>query len=930
MKQFLLTTFVLILAFGSMVYAQSPLDGLEVNVNGSIADIAVQADGKIIIGGSFTQVNGVNRNYLARLNANRTVDTTFNPNPNASVYTLLIQPNGKILIGGIFSTVGGQSKPAIARLETDGTVDDLYAGISGWVNAIALEGNGNILIGGYFIFGYGGGTGKNLARLDATFGYIDESFITDPEGGVTGGINSIVVLQNGGILVGGYFSTIKGVPRNDLAILDPISGNPNSFNPFPILSSRVNSMVVQPNGKVLVAGELLDGRVAKKIARIDLLTGVEDPTFSATFSGETENPGSVFSIAIQPNTAGKILVGGDFFTVNGQPRFNLARLNNNGSLDTAFTASNPNGGVGSFAVQPSGKVLIGGGFTSVNGQVRNHFAGLEVNGELDKTLDLGTLNGLVRIIVPQPDGKIIIAGDFTTLLGVSRNHIARLNPDGSLDSTFNPNQIGLWRIFAVALDSVGRIYVGGEFLDIGGQHREHLARLNPITGNADSFNPSVPDYVLSICIDSNDDVIVGGGAAFSHVARFDHTTGDQEFFYPVPNGDVEAILELPGGKILLGGLFTQLSPDGGSTETRNHIALVNSDGTLDSTFNLNIQNSGFTAHIYAMKLQADGKIVVGGLFTQIDAAARNNIARINADGTLDTAFNPNANSQINSITIQSNGKILITGGFNQVGGLPRNRVARLNEVDGHPEFIGGIIDQYDPNVNGIVYASAIQADGKVLIGGDFSDVGGTSRSNFARLTNDTYAVSEMTISRNVISWQVDGSTPQFNRVRFELSTDDGQTYSFLGNGMSNLISANNGKSSPNSPQANTFTLSGLNLPNNQSIIIRASGDSSTEKQQSAFLLAPTASNASISGRVLTSNGRGLNNAFVLLTDSSGNTLTTRTNTFGYYRFNEIESGQTVIIAVNSKRFQYQPRVISVDENLSYIEFVPIGNNSKQN
>jgi len=930
-KTVLFSFVIIVLLYGSMVMAQSPLDGFDVNVSGSVSAIAVQTDGKIIIGGSFTQVNGVNRNNLARLNSNRTLDTSFVPNPNGSVYTILIQPNGSILIGGIFTQVGSVFRPAIARLLPDGTLDnDFYAGVGGWVKTIALESSGHVLIGGFFTIG-GSPAQNHLARLDKDFGNHDPSFSPNIQNAGIVEVRAISVQTNGKIIIGGLFSSVGGLARNCLARIDPTTGIADSFDPYPISATEVNTIVAQPNGKILVGGLYIGGFVTKKVVRIDTITGTEDPTFSATFAGNIETGYSVYSLALQPN--GKILVGGFFNLVNGQSRPSLTRLNTNGSIDPAFTVNNTNGVVNSFALQSSGKILVGGQFTTITSagsiSTRNNFAGLETNGNVDKTLDIGTLNGDIRIIVPQPDGKVIIAGSFTSVLGVPRNKIARLNADGSLDTLFDPNP-GAGRIFAVALDSSGRVYVGGEFTFIGGQIRQYLARLDPINGAADSFDPMPSDYVLAIHVNLSGSVFIGGGFDIvgadyiPHIAKLDANTGQPDsFFNPVPNGDVYAIAQEPTGRVIFAGDFTELSP-GGTPEVHNRIAKVFADGTVDNTFSADIDDS-----ILAMKLQSNGQILIGGNFTQVNMQLRNRIARLNFDGIVDPTFNPNANGQVNSISIQSNGKIIITGGFSTVGGLTRNGVARLNETTGVPEILGGTIDQYDPNVNGVVYAAAIQADGKVLIGGDFTTVGGVPRSNLARLTNDTQAVSELMISGDSLSWQFDGSSPQFSGVRFELSTDGGTTYSLLGIGTAGLNSPIKGERSPIAPQASTYTLAGLNLPVGQDILIRATDpESTTEKVQSAFLLAPTAASVSVAGKVKASNGMGLTNAIVHMTDSSGITRSTRTSSFGYYRFDDIEAGQIVVIGVNSKSYQYQPQLVSVNESLVDVDFMPVGANLK--
>src|SRR5438132_8800207 len=115
-------------------------------------------------------------------------------------------------------------------------------------------------------------------------------------------------------------------------------------------------------------------------------------------------------------------------------------------------------------------------------------------------------------------------------------------------------------------------------------------------------------------------------------------------------------------------------------------------------------------------VQPDGKILIGGAFTTVLGVARNNIARLNTDGTLDTVFNPNANGTVDSIAVQADGKILAGGAFhgaNSIGGQMRNRIARLDATT-------GLADSFDTNANDVVDSIAVQADGKILAGGDFN------------------------------------------------------------------------------------------------------------------------------------------------------------------------------------------------------------------
>ena len=169
-------------------HAQSDVDGFNPGANGDIKAFAVQADGKILVGGAFTMIGGggtgsTPRNYLARLNIDGSVDPTFNPDPNGTVFALALQPNGQILVGGDFTTfaAGTISRSKIARLDADGTVDGAFdPGANNTVFTLAVQGDGQILVGCDFTQLGGGGTpvcqlATHLARV-ASDGTLDGTF----------------------------------------------------------------------------------------------------------------------------------------------------------------------------------------------------------------------------------------------------------------------------------------------------------------------------------------------------------------------------------------------------------------------------------------------------------------------------------------------------------------------------------------------------------------------------------------------------------------------------------------------------------------------------------------------------------------------------------------------------------------------------------
>ena len=166
-------------------------------------------------------------------------------------------------------------------------------------------------------------------------------------------------------------------------------------------------------------------------------------------------------------------------------------------------------------------------------------------------------------------------------------------------------------------------------------------------------------------------VLLAGGVATSHAQSA------LDGFDPNANGTVRVIVVQPDGKILIGGDFTTLSPNGGAAVTRNRIARLNPDGTLDTAFNPNANGQ-----VYSIAVQADGKILASGTFTSVGGQARNNIARLDPTSGLADSFDPNANNTVISIAVQADGKILAGGDFNTIGGQTRNRIARLDATTG--------------------------------------------------------------------------------------------------------------------------------------------------------------------------------------------------------------------------------------------------------
>ncbi len=338
--------------------------------NTNVLTLALQPDGKVIIGGLFTSYNGTTRIRIARLNTNGSLDTSFNPGLGANdfIRTLALQPDGKVLIGGDFTTYDGVSRNSVARLNADGSLDATFnpgSGASFPVFSIAIQLDGKVLICGSFAT-YNGTPRNRIARLNSN-GSLDTSF--NPGSGAVNWISALAIQPDGKVLIGGFFSSFNGVSRNCIARLNANGSLDMTFNPGTGANADVISLALQPDGKVLIGGYFnsFNGTTQNGIARLNA-----NGSLDATFISGTGVIGLIYSFALQPD--GKVLFGGTVGSYNGISRVGITRLNPNGSLDTIF---NPGAGaieIWSFAIQPDGKVLIGGSFVSYNGTSRNRIA----------------------------------------------------------------------------------------------------------------------------------------------------------------------------------------------------------------------------------------------------------------------------------------------------------------------------------------------------------------------------------------------------------------------------------------------------------------------------------------------------------------------------------------------------------------------------
>ncbi len=397
-------------------------------------------------------------------------------------------------------------------------------------------------------------------------------------------------------------------------------------------------------------------------------------------------------------------------------------------------------------------------------------------------------SGNVTSIALQPDGEILFAGNFGTVAGLNRSQIARVHPDGSLDPSFNPE--ATLSVFALAVQSDGKIIVGGGFTGMGGQSHTSLARLNPDGSVDTSFNTSANSAVLAIAIQPDGRILVGGeftnlaGQACSRMGRLNNDGSLDPTFNANADNWVRWIALQTNGSILVGGMFTNLN----GTSVK-HIVRLKRDGSLDSSFipPATLIWGG------AMCVQPDNRIVVCGSFTNINGITGSGVLRLNTDGSADSSFLPTTN-RASIISLQANGKILVAGSLATSVGY----VGRLN-ADGTPDPTFFLTTSYS------VFALAMQMDGKVLVGGGFTNIAGIARFSMARLNNNDAAIDSITNTISSVMWMRGGSSPEIWRATFEISTN-GISWNSIGDG--SYISGG-------------WQLTGVTIPSNASL--RASG-----------------------------------------------------------------------------------------------------------
>lgn len=562
----------------------------------NIYALETQYDGKLIIGGKFETYNGVDRNCIARINYDGSLDESFDPDigpylifDNDIIYDMILQNDNKLIVAGAFSSWNGTGRQNIVRLNNDGSLDlsfdaDIDYDYDSYLDYVLLTPDEKIITTG-LIF-----DDPQVLRLMPENGHIDTTF------NFTGGghAQSMCLLPDGKLITASV-GHIKIIQTNGTP--DPSYNNIEYYANY--YDGYINDILLTGDTSFIAAGQFysIGNEYKQNIADINLHgstndifnfgSGVVYPDFNDYFIKDS-----------------LIYICGQFDKIiDSEEGHCMAKIDFDGNCDFSFLEGDGfEGGVHGILVRDD-KIFVVGSFDSYNGIAANNIIQLQMDWSVDDAFDIGVGPAYedeepypyIREIVVQPDEKIIISGRFISFNGVEKNDIVRLNIDGTLDTSFDFGSGVDGSILDLALQSDGKILVAGNFDHVHGMSISSLVRLNT-DGTVDlTFNDG------SGVDDPYDDWIA-------------------------------KIVQMPDGRFYIGG---EMSTYNGYY--RSNVARIFPDGSLDLSFNANdtYDEGGYYGNYWDMVLQTDGKLIVSG---STDWDYHNFVKRLDENGEIDATF----------------------------------------------------------------------------------------------------------------------------------------------------------------------------------------------------------------------------------------------------------------------------------------------------
>lgn len=715
------------------------------------------AQGKAVVWGDLTTINGTPENQIAVILADGSVDASFNLSTEINTTRIdaaALAPDGKIYIGGLLdwvNTAKNHFQYHLFRLNADGSVDgsfdaggfDINAsalyGLDGRVTAIYVDPTGKVLVGGDFQKPY-----ASIARLNSD-GSVDSTF--NPGSGANGIVTRIARQSGGQILIGGEFTSVNGTDQNHLARLGSGGALDSAYFGSGISGyswcgddTAFSALIVGADDSVYVGGTFstIKGVARPMLARL-LANGSVDSAFQPSVNeydlgGYFDN---IESLALANNV---LMVGGWGASVcmNGHPASHAARLFLIDKSTGAF--QNFRGFAGSptdlfaLAVRSDGLALAGGSFTNTDEPLPVYYGGLFAINPATAVISTGFTSLVggqagLRSIALQGDGKIVAAGSYYRVNGTLRKGMARILPDGSLDAAFNPAG---GPPVSMAMRSDGKLAFSGDY------HQSDLDNTDLVLlDSGGALLASATIGAATSLLFQKDNKLIATTMYPPGIRRLQANLADDSAFSAKagsgisntvrPDGRVDwmSTAALQGEKILVGGSFTSFSG-----KTVQNLVRLNADGSLDSTFiPSTYSTSPVRSEVSAIAVQPDGKILVAGSFAAINGTVCRSIVRLEANGAVDPTFIPPTELNalhIYTLALQPDGKILVGGDLQVFDGQNiYNNFIRLNPN-------GARDTTFNANVRGVVYQIIPSGVGLIYLAGSFDQVDGKPYQGLAR------------------------------------------------------------------------------------------------------------------------------------------------------------------------------------------------------
>jgi hypothetical protein len=678
-------------------------------INGTISASVADGNGGWYIGGTFDFIDDVQIKHLAHIKADKTLDVNWKPNPTGSVYAITLNGNS-LYVGGTFQTISGQSRNFLAAFDTtNGSLKDWNPNCNNIVYAIAVNGN-TVYAGGNFTT-VGGQAKNRIAAIEAT-----TAQPTSWDAAITGSSVFAITATVSTVYIGGSFTAIGGASRASLGAVDTSTGALLSWNPNPFdaAGAKIYSLLLAAN-TLYVGGKFssIDGLSIKNLAATDATTG------NANNGWNPDVNSTVYSLSL---TGSSLFIGGEFFNINGDLKQFIAALKTSDASVTSFNVV-PRGIVKTISTNGA-NVFVGGDFSGVNWTDRNSFALFKNSTDelWPYPIELNSLGQINTIAVK--DNVLYIGGQFTDVNGQSRKNIAALSlTDGQLLSWNPAIDIPAAPTTAEVLTMKIKdnlLYVGGKFMEVGGQSRPSLAAIDLTTGIPSSWNP-----------------IVGDG-----------TTPEQVYALDISNNTVYAA----GSFSLIAG------------QTRYNLAAVDA-----TSGNVLAWNPEANSKVWKIKVSPTLAYVVGDFDAIGSSTLSYNIAAIDLSTGEATMWEPDfQGGYIMDVALTAN-DVIVAGYYSQVGAELQNGLASFSQTT-------GMLNNWKPDVGqteGGPYINAVAvSQNRIHVGGSFENVGEEFRSNYAEysmcamspsITFDGTALSST--SADTYQWYlndqaIDGATNQ--------------------------------------------------------------------------------------------------------------------------------------------------------------------------